>query len=285
MKIENKNKKIAVIYHRNCPDGFGAAWAAWRKFKDKAIYLAVEHQTNLPDIRAEEVYFLDFFPSDRAKIQEFKKKNGRIVALDHHISQKDLLECADQSVFSLKHSGAVLAWKYFQPKKPVPQLLRYIEDGDLWLFRLPKSRELLSALDTFNFDFDLWNKLARDFESGRQRKKYAEMGKAIEAYKEKTIQKIVLAAEKVEFAGHRILAANSPSLVSEIGHALALKTDDFAIVWRYRNGRLEVSLRSAGKTDVAKIAAEKGGGGHKSASGFVIPVNGNKIVFPWKKIS
>ena len=32
------NKKIVVITHKNCPDGFGSAWVAWTVFKNKAIY-------------------------------------------------------------------------------------------------------------------------------------------------------------------------------------------------------------------------------------------------------
>src|SRR3989344_1169898 len=36
------NKKIAVLYHKGCTDGFGAAWAAWKKFGARAEYLGVE---------------------------------------------------------------------------------------------------------------------------------------------------------------------------------------------------------------------------------------------------
>ena len=33
------NKKIVVITHKNCPDGFTAAWVSWTKFKNKADYI------------------------------------------------------------------------------------------------------------------------------------------------------------------------------------------------------------------------------------------------------
>ena len=279
-------KKIVVIYHRNCADGFGAAWAAWKKFGKKAAYLAVEHQAPLPDIGdGKDVYFLDFFPSVKNQLVEFKKKNHRLVAIDHHISQQEYLQYADEAFFDLNHSGAVSAWKYFHPRKSVPKLLKYVEDGDLWHFKLAKSRELLSALDTFGFDFRLWSKLAKDFESAEKRKKYGEIGRAIESYKLKAMEKISASAESVEFAGHRVLAVNSPILVSEIGHILATRCRDFGIIWRYRNSRLEVSLRSAGETDVAEIAAKRGGGGHKAASGFIVKIKDGKINFPWKKIN
>jgi hypothetical protein len=28
-------KKTIILYHLDCPDGFGAAWAAWKKFSSK----------------------------------------------------------------------------------------------------------------------------------------------------------------------------------------------------------------------------------------------------------
>ena len=38
MEVEEL-KSIVVIYHGRCRDGFAAAYAAWKKFGDKASYL------------------------------------------------------------------------------------------------------------------------------------------------------------------------------------------------------------------------------------------------------
>ena len=35
--------KPLVIYHANCADGFGAAFAAWRKLGDEAEYVPMDH--------------------------------------------------------------------------------------------------------------------------------------------------------------------------------------------------------------------------------------------------
>ena len=40
---EHTHPLIAVIYHADCIDGFGAAYAAWRKFGDAARYLPMHH--------------------------------------------------------------------------------------------------------------------------------------------------------------------------------------------------------------------------------------------------
>ena len=40
---------IHVLYHANCYDGFGAAWAAWRKLGDDGVvYQAVNYGDPLP---------------------------------------------------------------------------------------------------------------------------------------------------------------------------------------------------------------------------------------------
>ena len=61
--------KPLVIYHANCTDGFGAAFAAWLKFGDEAEYRACHYgQECFQDgetVHNREVYILDFsFPRD-----------------------------------------------------------------------------------------------------------------------------------------------------------------------------------------------------------------------------
>lgn len=277
------SKNIAVIYHKNCLDGFASAWAAWLKFKNKAIYLAAEHQVNnsvIDNLKGWTVFFLDFGYSSADKIKRLAKNNKRIVLIDHHVSQKSLKSLYDEFIYSEKHSGAVLSWRYFHPSKPVPKLLKYIEDIDLWKFKLAYTRELMANLETYEMDFKLWQKFSRDFQLAKTRKKYLEQGKFIIKDRQKTTERLANSAEKVFFAGFPTLAVNSPVLVSEIGNLLSQRSKTFAIVWRYKRNDLEVSLRSTGKVDVAKIAEKYGGGGHQAAAGFTIKTS---VKFPWKK--
>src|SRR3989338_9515798 len=41
--------KTAILYHANCPDGFGGAYAAWKKFGDSAEYIPVKHGKPIPE--------------------------------------------------------------------------------------------------------------------------------------------------------------------------------------------------------------------------------------------
>lgn len=271
-------KPIVVLYHANCPDGFGAAWAAWKKFKNKADYIGVAPRS-LPaeSIKDKEVYILDvIYPAKVLK--GLKAKNKSITAIDHHLSNKRDIKSASRWVFDLKHSGAVLAWQYFHPKEPVPRFLKHIEDYDLWKFKIPHTKEISLVLGLLDFDLKDWSKFAVKIEKSASRKKIINEGKILLKYQTELVGRIVNNAVLVEFSGRKALAVNSPVLESEVGNALVKKTP-LSIIWREKNGKISCSLRSNGKVDVSKIAARFGGGGHKKASGFALK-RGAKL--PWK---
>jgi len=61
---------------------------------------------------------------------------------------------------------------------------------------------------------------------------------------------------------------------SELGNRLAEQSGSFGLVWQVgADGEAKVSLRAAGKVDVARIAAGYGGGGHPNAAGFRLPLS------------
>ena len=276
------SKKIVVLYHKGCRDGFGAAWAAWRKFGRNADYIGVNHDEPPPkNLKGKDVYLLDFvYP-----LETTKKLLGTVkflTAIDHHISVEKSTKLAHKYSYDIKHSGAVLAWKYFHPSKKIPTLLKYIEDIDIWKLALPNTRELTASLETYELDFFLWNQIARDCESTGGKKRYLEEGKAILKYQNALVKKALKDAEEVRFLGHRALAVNfTLALNSEIGDAMRKKGVPLGIIWQRRAGKLIVSLRSTDKIDSSKIAARFGGGGHKRAAAFRLP---SKEKFPWKRI-
>lgn len=277
-----KNKKIVVLYHDGCRDGFGAAWAAWRKFGARAEYVGVCHDGVLPkNLKGKNVYLLDFaYPL--AVTKKLLSVVKSLTIIDHHISTEKSTKLARHYLYDLNHSGAVLAWKHFHPNRRVPALLKYIEDVDIWKLALPKTRELMASLETYELKFGLWSKIARDWENFSSRKIYLEEGKAILKYQNCLIKKAVEDAEEVKFMGKRALVANfTLALNSEIGDVMRKKGFPLGIIWQKRENKIVVSLRSTGKVDSSKIAARFGGGGHKKAAAFRLPINQK---FPWRKI-
>lgn len=273
-------KSILILYHKNCPDGFGGAWAAWKKFGNKAEYLAVEHQTPLPkNLSArKEIYMVDFCYSYPI-MQKLLAINLNVIVIDHHISAEKAVKLSKKYSYYLNNSGSVLAWKYFHRDKKIPKLLKHIEDVDLWKFKIPFTKEVMAALDLEKFDFKKWDKIALDLEDKIKRKKYIVAGKILLKYREKLIERMVNGAEKAKLGKHNAFAVNSSVLVSEIGNSIVKKHKTIGIIWARKSGKIIVSLRSNGKKDVSKIASKYGGGGHKAASGFKWDV---KKPLPWE---
>lgn len=264
---EIPNKKIAVIYHADCPDGFGASYAAWKKFGDNAEYIPAIHNATPPSLSGKEVYFVDFMYSPK-DMERVKSEALLVVIIDHHASNEEFSKVADQRVFDNGHSASVLAWQYFFPDKKVPLFLKYVEDVDIWKFLLPDSKKISNAMWLYPFDYNVWDKIISDFEDEKKIIKYINEGDILLRGADKTVESLVSDAKEIIFEGYDCLISNSPVHYSFLGHSLAMKKPPVGIVWCYENGRVSVSLRSDGTVDVSKLAAKYGGGGHKSAAGF-----------------
>jgi oligoribonuclease NrnB/cAMP/cGMP phosphodiesterase (DHH superfamily) len=275
-------KKILVVYHADCPDGFGAAWVVWKKFGKKAEYIATDPR-KLPEkeIKNKEIYILDnsISGSDLKKLLAAK---NRVVIIDHHKSSEADVKRSPEYVFDINHSGAVLTWHYFYPKKKAPLFLKHVEAIDLWKFDR-RVLEITAYTHMQQYDFEVWSKMVKDLESTKKTKEYQKLGKAILACEDAMVEKVIKKSELVSFAGHKALAVNSSlkDLSSIIGQTLRKKLPPIGIVWYKEGDLLSVSLRGDGTIDVSQIAKKYGGGGHPNAAGFELPWTGK---FPWKKI-
>lgn len=271
-----------VIFHGDCPDGFGGGFAAWKKFGARATYLPQKHGNPLPrGLSGKEVYVIDFaYP--KPLMQKLVRVARRVVAIDHHEMVRPSALLAHDHRFDLKHSGAMLAWRYFHPQKAPPVLIRYIEDIDLWCFRLPYGKEVSLAVSFLPFEFKSWNRFVRRFENKSSRVEIIRRAHIMLEYEEFLQKKILGKAVRVRWHGKTHLAVNAPVFVSELGNELAKRsTAHIGIIWHRAPDGIRVSLRSIGNVDVAKLAAREGGGGHPHAAAFRIK-KGEKL--PWKTL-
>ena len=134
------NEPVHVIYHDNCMDGFGAAWAVYRHYQDvkditgrgvRAMYHPTQHGDPVPDTTPDgQVYILDFSFSKEQMLELLDRHDGRVVLLDHHKTAHAELRGVENCIFDMNKSGASMAWEYFQNQSgnEMPQLIRYIED-------------------------------------------------------------------------------------------------------------------------------------------------------------
>lgn len=273
-------KSIVVFYHANCTDGFTAAWVVWKKFGSKAEYIASFHEDTPPEIKNKRIYTVDMtFPE--AITKKLIRDNIMVTSIDHHESSRSVTILTGDHAYAVNNSGSTLAWKYFFPEKPIPKFLLNVEDVDLWRKKIPGSFALYSFLDMFDFNFEVWSRLIRDFEIPFKKKKMLDVGKLFLKYDSKMIdRRINKNAKLVKFEGHKIYAINETESVSEVGARLCRIIAPFSVIWHEnKNGQISVSLRGNGHIDVSLIAQKYGGGGHKNSAAFRLKAIGE---IPWR---
>lgn len=266
-----------VIYHgRNCPDGFAAALAARLFYGERAEYLGLDHGDvtqieDLPALQGRAVTILDFSFSP-AIMEQIEARAAKLVLLDHHQSAADKLTgfaCRCGVVhFDMAKSGARLAWEFFHPDRPVPALVTFIEDRDIWVWRYPESAAFLAALDMEAFDFVRWAEIA-DFDA-EHLARFMARGQAMDEKFNKLAADIAEGAQPVRFNGQSGLMVNAPGVFhSQVGDLLSKKSGTFALMWTAgKGGIVKVGLRSQRGYDCIALAESMGGGGHAQACGF-----------------
>jgi uncharacterized protein len=268
--------KKLCIYHNNCLDGFGAAWVVRHAFGEGVEFYKGIHQQQPPDVSGRDVFLVDFSYKKNV-LENILKTAASITILDHHISaEKDLSALLDtgkiQGLFDMNKSGAMLTWQWFNPDQQSPKLIAYIQDRDLWQFKLDGSREINAALSSYPYDFDVWDKLMAshedDIESLRRD------GAAIERMLQKDIKELIASGvRRMHIGGYDVPVLNaSHAYVSDAGHIMSMGEPFAACYWDHPDGR-SFSLRSAEDgIDVAEVAKNYGGGGHIHAAGFTVPI-------------
>jgi len=261
-----------VIYHGNCADGFTAAWCFWREFEDNWVYIPGVYQEPPPrNLEGHDIYLVDF-SYKRSVVAQMIKEASSVTLIDHHKSAiEDLEGLANLKTFTdLNRSGARLAWDYLNPGIEPPQLLKHVEDRDLWRFALPGTREIQACLFSYDYDFEVWDRLmAMDV-----RNLFSD-GTAIERKHHKDIRELLLVCQRrMVINGHDVPVASLPyTLSSDAGHVMAEGEPFAACYWDTEDGRI-FSLRSdENGLDVSLIAGVFGGGGHLHAAGFKVPRN------------
>jgi uncharacterized protein len=281
--------KTLCIYHGNCQDGFGAAWAVRHALGDAVEFYSGVYQDAPPDVTGRDVVMVDF-SYKRPIIAAMATAARSLLILDHHKSAAEDLAglpaaretWADQingfgapgagfgCIFDMERSGAGLTWDYFNPGTPRPLLLNHIEDRDLWRFKLPHTREIAAALFSYPYDWETWSALMAAPLDNLIRE-----GQAIERKHHQDIANLLpVVSRAMVIGGICMPVANLPlTLTSDAGHQMAAESDigAAACYWDTRDGRV-FSLRSTDLgPDVSIIAKSYGGGGHARAAGFRMP--------------
>lgn len=272
------------IYHANCTDGFGSAYAVWLALGDQAEYFAASYGQEEPDVTGMDVIMVDF-SYKRTILKKMLKVCRSMIILDHHKTAQDDLAFLPQlekdvnestntkkfaALFDMDRSGAIIAWQYFHPTKLPPQLLLHIQDRDLWRFDLALTKEISATLFTLPMDFKVWHGLMET-----DLLELANEGKVIMRSTTKQINDFIIVASKhINLGGHYVPCLNAPFMwASEAGHIMAEEKPFSVTYFDHSKGR-KYSLRSTDEgLDVSTIAKDYGGGGHRNAAGFELTLD------------
>jgi oligoribonuclease NrnB/cAMP/cGMP phosphodiesterase (DHH superfamily) len=233
------------------------------------------------------IYLLDFtYPAP--VLESWADAGADVRVIDHHKSAMNDLAGLSSRIFKefdMDRSGAMMAWQYFHPKLPVPELIRYVQDRDVWTKQLPfcdrvslglseimHGRDVEGALEECDRLMNIVDPLGEIMVAGEVAE--AEIAEAIaQAVAGQTTR--IITGIVVPF--FRCDTARQRQAYSDIGHALLESNPaaPFACVeigagWalRSRDDRMDASLR-------AKMV---GGGGHRNASGC----EGDNMLVRWR---
>jgi oligoribonuclease NrnB/cAMP/cGMP phosphodiesterase (DHH superfamily) len=271
--------KPYVIYHKNCADGIGAAWAVWNTLRETAVYMPMSYGMPLWETTGKDVILVDF-SFKRDVMEDLLTKVKSLTIIDHHqTSFEDLAGLEHPNlvkVIDTSKSGAVLAWEFVKGLtnhlEEIPKTLLHIQDRDLWKFELEGTRELTMALMSYEgiledpelFDKVIMQKSVHTLisEGTPLLRKYNIDIKALIKYAQRTG---VIGGISVPVANIPYMYSSEAGNLMSVGHPFSATYSDTRFSRNF-------SLRSQkeGGMDVAKIAESYGGGGHKNAAGFIV---------------
>lgn len=310
--LSRDNVHTIIAYHAHCIDGFTSAWVAHnyltssinRKPED-ILPLSVSYDTGKQLIAAalkqfknvSQLIIVDFsLPmGDIYDLHGAHNHKLHITVLDHHKTalieylgrepEAGELTCnyttpAISIHMDMEECGASLTWKYMHQRMHIaaplhmPKLISYVQDYDLWKFKLPETKAINRYLRTIPKTFDAWSHVAHQLEDESGFKLAMLQGEAIEKYHASIVKDLVDQAESCNIQEYEGLCVNcSAQFSSDVGSELALMSGTYGATWQQEpGGNVKWSLRSTKDSgfDVSKVAELFGGGGHKSAAGFYL---------------
>lgn len=272
-----------VIYHHPCTDGFGSAFVAWKYFSTRfpnrtVIYYPAAIGAAPPnDVIGKNVLICDY-SYRKPQLLELLGKVKKLLILDHHKSaQKELADLPEHyRVFDMHHSGAWLTWKFFFPDQPVPRLIEYIQDRDLWTNQLPHIQEFAAWFWLQPFEFKVYDEYLDATKLERMiTTRGASFIELNNYYIKQALESMAIRFTKLNGKFYLVGYINSSVLKSDLGNRIVTEFPhlDFAAVYTIDDqaGTTRFSLRSTdNQADVSEIATHLSGGGHRNAAGVVV---------------
>lgn len=268
-----------VIHHSPCDDGHAAAALFYHRNPTVILHgLHPKDELLTPETRAmiqgKNVVFVDIAFS-RDVMTEAATIARKIVILDHHITNQTALENFAlpnlRTVFVMDFAGCCLAWRFLHEGEAIPAPIWFIGLKDVWRHEnVPQALYFTTAF-VRPISWEGWIPYLTD---PSLTERTIEQGRVIYEYQRSVLKTMMEKVEYTTWRGYRMAIVNVPfPWISDIGAMMCETEPDrtIAVVWNKPvTGPFSVSLRTHNPDgpDVAQIAQEFKGGGHKHGAGL-----------------
>lgn len=283
---------INVVYHKNCLDGLMAA-AIMSKIMDEedrpdAKFIPCQYGETLQINNHEIVIFVDF-SLKRPEMMDIISRSKQVFVYDHHLSARDELKDLDIDYpnFSFEFNNEICGTEIvyntiyknnysFNINPTIPLLMT---DMDLFMFKKPITKGFRMYLE---FDTQKKNlEKAKTYLShtDEELSDIADKGDLLDKFVWNHAEKISTALIKkekkpIKICDFEFMALNAVDRVSELGNQICKDHHKMSLMYFITDeNNVVCSLRSMDYLpDAGKIATFFGGGGHRNACGFQIPL-------------
>jgi oligoribonuclease NrnB/cAMP/cGMP phosphodiesterase (DHH superfamily) len=248
------------------------------KFKvDEYEFIPMNYKDEFPfdKITQDElVVIVDFSLQKEGDFQKLLDKTRNVIWIDHHISAINKHPDINAVLKGIRRDGTAgceLAWEYFYPSVPVPEIVELIGDYDVWAFKYGDRTNYLQTgirLYNTNPEDDNWiswlsrkhdiSLLIREGEIALQYRDnyYADLIKSWSFF--------------TVFEGYKAIACNAGSVSSQLFDSVQ-EEYDLMMPFVFDGKQWTVSIYTKrDDIDCSRLAEKYGGGGHRKASGFQV---------------
>lgn len=265
---------VQCFYHSADLDGH-CAGASVKHFLPQAELIGINYGDTFPweKVKREDVIMVDFSLQPFAQMVRLAEES-ELTWIDHHKSAIEEYITSNILLDGLQRDGigaCALVWNYFDHE--VPEAVRLLAEYDVWNhtdpatlpfqwgMRMDETRPELS-MDFWEYLFSL---------KKTQLMPWFEKGNLLLKYQAQENEKYIRAcAFETELDGLKCIAVNKMLTNSQLFDSVwNPEKYDVMLTFGFRKGKWTVSLYSTKQeVDVSTIAKNRGGGGHKGASGF-----------------
>lgn len=262
------------IYHKDCVDGFAAAWVVRSRFPN-AIFHSASYGDDVPVIPPGAVVYIVDFSYPMEKLTTLCERAGAVHVLDHHASAIKRLTESDiptpdnlHLVLDINRSGAGITWDTLRNGHR-PNFIKYAEDYDLWRFQYGDlTRNYQRYLAFIGWDFEAWDTCIRARESDVMLH-----GELLRANDRRQMEwHINNTWRGMMFEGTQVSLINVPRYATSLVNNEVLNFQPVVLSYYDTPATrvYRINTRPDSGIDASELAERYGGGGHKNAAGFTV---------------